>query len=96
MIGDGLSLLKHSQNPETRGTGREVFEGVSADQVSDRENLVVRCFANFREHIKTGHNEQIRPSRVAWRQQQCEDQRENGINLYRSKEPQVGCTTLNA
>src|SRR4029077_19857817 len=88
----GPPLLKHPQNPETRGTSGKVFEGMSAYQVTDRENLMVRCFTDFREHVKPSDNVQIRPSRIASRQQEGGKERKDSVYLHRHVEAQIATT----
>src|SRR5229473_6605429 len=84
-----LPLLKHAQDPESSDAGGQMFECVSANDVAQRENLAVREFCNFCAHLKTGHNEQIRPARVARREQQHHEEREHGIKLRGAEETQI-------
>ncbi len=66
-----------------------MFECVSTNDVAQRENLAVREFCNFCEYVKAGHNEQIRPARVARREQQHREESEHGIELHGAKETQI-------
>ena len=57
-----------------------MFECVSTNDVAQRENLAVREFCNFCEYVKAGHNEQIRPARVARREQQHREESETAVD----------------
>jgi hypothetical protein len=54
-----LAFLKHSQNQETSGSGGEMFEGVPADEMAEREDLAVGGLADLGEQVKASNREQV-------------------------------------
>src|SRR5215510_3627708 len=62
--GEGFSLPDHPQNPPTPHCRRQVFQRVSAHDVSKGKNRLVKRFQQFREEIAPHQHPQFGRTRI--------------------------------
>jgi hypothetical protein len=53
------SSLQHSQDPVSGRGGRQMLQGVAADDMAQGENPPVGEFKDFRQNIESGHYREI-------------------------------------
>jgi hypothetical protein len=62
---------------------------VSADNVPQLKNRRVERLQDFGQDIKTRHNREIPPSRIARREQKRDQQKQDGVQLHGGVKAQI-------
>src|SRR5215510_10282370 len=89
--GEGFSLPDHPQNPPPPHCRRQVFQRVSADDVSKGKNWLVKRFQQFREEVPPHHHSQIGRKRIMRRKKKHQHQNQPCVHLHHAIEAQIPC-----